>query len=91
MDFTISDNTEKKRFEATIKKQLVVVDYKTEGDIIYLNRVKVPSQLEGQGIGSSMVERVLQEIEAKGMKFVPVCPFVKYYIDKNPKWNKLLG
>ncbi|WP_239990764.1 GNAT family N-acetyltransferase [Marixanthomonas ophiurae] len=62
-----------------------------EGNTIYLTRVKVPTELEGQGIGSSMVEQVLQKIEAKDLKLVPVCPFVKYYIDKKPKWNKLLG
>jgi len=90
MNFTISDNKDKKRFEATVQEQTVLVDYKIEKGIIYLNRVKVPTELEGKGVGSSMVEQVLQEIEAKGLKLVPVCPFVKYYINKNPKWNKLL-
>ncbi|WP_339703294.1 GNAT family N-acetyltransferase [uncultured Marixanthomonas sp.] len=90
MGFTILDNKEKKRFEATVQKQTVIVDYKIERNTIYLTRVKVPTELEGQGIGSTMVEQVLQKIEAMGFKLVPVCPFVKYYIDKNPKWNKLL-
>tara|TARA_R110000822_G_scaffold299130_1_gene422054 strand:+ start:360 stop:635 length:276 start_codon:yes stop_codon:yes gene_type:complete len=90
MGFTILDNKEKKRFEATVQKQTVIVDYKIERNTIYLTRVKVPTELEGQGIGSTMVEQVLQKNGAMGFKLVPVCPFVKYYIDKNPKWNKLL-
>ena len=49
----------------------------------------MPKALEGHGIGSALVRGVLDIARAQGMKVVPVCPFVKGYMDRHPEYADL--
>lgn len=61
-----------------------------ENGEIYLTHTEVPPALEGKGIASQLVLKVLQDIEHKNLKLVPLCPFVAGYIQKHPEWKKLI-
>ncbi len=87
----ITDNLGKKRFEATVDNQLVIVEYNVGPTKIFLTHTEVPKELEGKGIASALVEEVLQEIEARQLKVAPLCPFVATYLIKHPEWKKLLA
>lgn len=59
MDLAVRDNRDRKRFEAQIEDHWAFIDYILTRDIIYLTHTEVPAELEGQGIGSGLIERVL--------------------------------
>ena len=87
---TLIDNSEEKRYEFRIGDQAPRIEYIRTKDKIYLTHTEVPDELEGQGIGSSLVRAVLEDIEKKNLTLVPLCPFVAGYIKENPEWKKLV-
>lgn len=85
----VCDNREKHRFEAEVDGHTAIVRYSVQPGILKLEHTEVPKELSGQGIGSEMVEKVLLEIELRGLKIIVECPFIKNYIEKHPEWKSL--
>ncbi|GLR18068.1 GNAT family N-acetyltransferase [Portibacter lacus] len=82
---TISDNRSLNRFEYKQGEHLAIIDYTLKNDKIYLMHTEVPEALGGQGIGSGLVKAVLQNIKDRGLKLVPLCPFVVSYLKRHPE------
>ena len=51
---------------------------------------EVPRALEGRGIASKMAKFVLDEAQAQQLSIVPLCPFVRGYIEKHPEYQPLV-
>lgn len=76
----------KKRFELHIGDQVAFIDYIiNKQGIIYLTHTEVPVALEGQGVGSAIVSKVLEHIRTEGLKMAPLCPFVAVYLKRHPE------
>lgn len=90
-NYELINNTEDTQYEFHIGKHIAKIEYilSNNGEI-YLTHTEVPIALEGQGIGKQLVEKVLKDIEAKGFRLVPLCPFVAGYIQKNPEWRRIV-
>lgn len=89
---TFRDNEEKKRFELQIGESVALVDYIiNEKGTIYLTHTEVPKEAEGQGYAKEMLEKVFQNIEERELELVPICPFVKAYLQRKPEWKRLLA
>lgn len=58
-------------------------------DTLTITSTSVPESLRGKGSGSQMMETLLVDIEQKGLKVIPVCSYVDYYLTKNPQWAHL--
>ena len=50
---------------------------------------EVPKELEGRGIGSTLIRGVLDAARKEGLKVNPLCPFAKAYIGKHPEYADL--
>lgn len=82
---------EKHQYEYHIDGNTPRVEYILSNDRqIYITHTEVPSELEGRGIASALVEDVLCELDREGARITPICPFVSGYIRKNPDWKRLL-
>lgn len=86
----ITDNKEKSRFEATVDGHKAIIEYKAMPSIISLTHTEVDDRLEGKGVASEMTDLVLQQIERRGLKVIPVCSFIKNYISKHPEWSSIV-
>ena len=60
------------------------------GDSIVINHTEVNEELEGQGVGRQLVERVVEFAREKSLKVIPVCSFAKKVIDKTPEFQDVL-
>ncbi|CAM3450826.1 GNAT family N-acetyltransferase [Aequorivita lipolytica] len=87
----VIDNKEKNRFEAEVDGNTAIVEYSVKPGILSINHTEVPKALEGQGVASEMTEKVLLQIEQRGLKVVPVCPFTKKYIEKHSEWKSIVA
>ena len=87
----VTDNKEKNRFETETDGHKVIIEYSVKPGILSLNHTEVPKELSGQGLASEMTEKVLLQIELRGLKVIPVCPFIKKYIDKHPEWKSIVA
>ena len=87
MSYTVTDNTEKKRFEIHEEGYIAFEDYELfEGGISYLH-TDVPKELEGRGIASALAKYILDYAEENNLKVKPYCPYIKAYIDKHAEYQ----
>lgn len=84
------DNQEAKQYEMHVDDEIVRIEYIRALNNIYLTHTEVPRSLEGRGLGSQIVKSVLEDIDAKELTLIPMCPFVAGYIKKHPEWKKLV-
>ena len=67
------------------------ITYKRKPDTMHITHTEVPSELEGNGIGSALVKHALQAAKDEGKKVVSHCPFVSGYIERHPEFTSYLA
>lgn len=65
------------------------VDYVSEVEQVVLTHTVVPERLAGRGIAGELVKYVLDDVRASGKKVVPVCSYVRHYIEGHPEYADL--
>ena len=80
---------EKSRFEIVIDEYVAELVYRLDGDVITFTHTGVPSELEGNGIGSIIVRAGLDHAREQGYKVVPLCSFVDSYMTRKPEYADL--
>ncbi len=91
MSSELTDNKSRNQFEMVTDGYLSRVEYMIMGNKIFLTHTEVPKELEGKGVGSKIVKAALEEAESRGLKLIPLCPFVASYIKRHPEWERLLA
>ena len=54
---------------------------------IIADHTGVPDALRSTGLGLKLVERLVADARAEGVKIVPLCPFVKVQLARHPEWE----
>ncbi|MFA1549546.1 GNAT family N-acetyltransferase [Actinomadura chokoriensis] len=92
MSTEISDNAAKSRYEIRVDGDLAgFVEYEPgEGALTFVH-TEVDSAFEGKGIGSALARGALDDVRGKGFSVVPVCPFIKKWIERHPDYKDLVG
>ena len=91
MAISISENSDKKRFESRVDGAWACIEYIRAEIERYLTHTEVPSAMEGKGIASLLVKHALDVIAKEERKLVPLCPFVAAYVKKHPEYGELLA
>ena len=58
----------------------------TTPTLIIADHTHVPDALRGTGVGVSLVQFMVNDARARGIKIVPLCPFVNAIRKKHPEW-----
>jgi predicted GNAT family acetyltransferase len=91
-DLVVRDNPEELRYEALRDGRLVgLIRYRIEPGVVVLVHTEVDEAVEGTGVGSQLVRGALDDLRARGLRLVPVCPFVAAYLRRHPEDADLLG
>ena len=90
MTHQLIDNKNANQYEIHVGDAIARIEYIKAQDKIYLTHTEVPNELEGKGIGSSIVKLALEDIKSKNLTLIPLCPFVALYIKRNPEWRVLV-
>lgn len=90
-DVTVRDNPAELRYEVRRGDTLLgQIRYRTEPGLVVLVHTDVATSVEGSGVGSALVAGALDDIRARGLRVVPVCPFVAAYIRRHPDYADLV-
>jgi predicted GNAT family acetyltransferase len=54
--------------------------------LIIADHTGVPDAFRGQGVGNALVERLVADARAEGVKIVPLCPFVNRWRARHTDW-----
>jgi predicted GNAT family acetyltransferase len=63
--------------------------YETQHQITIIH-TEVDPALEGRGVGTALIEKILAVVDASGKKLVPLCPFTFAYIRRHREWKRLV-
>lgn len=89
-DVTVIHNQATNRFEITVDGQVALLEYVQKGQRIAFTHTLVPPAIEGQGLGSKLVEAGLNYARENGLKVKSFCWFVSKYIRLHPEYQDLL-
>jgi len=92
MTIEVHDNPAENRYEALVDGQLAgIAVYGLGADAIVFLHTEVADAYEGQGVGSALARGALDDVRAKNERdVVPLCPFIKSWIEKHPDYQDLL-
>jgi uncharacterized protein len=84
--YVVRDNREELRYEILREGELLgEILYRTEPGAVVLVHTEVAPSAEGEGIGSRLVAGALEDIRSRGLRVVPICPFVAAYMRRHPE------
>jgi predicted GNAT family acetyltransferase len=87
----VEDNRERSRYEAFVGDRLAgYTNYRRRPDLIAIDHTDVDERFEGEGIGSSLAVRALDDARKEGLAVLPFCPFVNEYIQRHPAYADLV-
>jgi hypothetical protein len=63
---------------------------KAGAHILIIDHTGVPDALAGKGVGKALVEHMVMDVRARGLKIIPLCPFTAATLRKHPEWQDVL-
>lgn len=87
----IRDNRAEQEFAMTVDGKRAVAAYQREGGAITFTHTKVPSAIEGRGVGGKLIRFALDSARDEGLKVIPQCPFVAAFIKRHSEYRDLLA
>ena len=91
MDVRIVDNPEQQRYELWLgATRAGFIQYRSEPATILLVHTEVDPAFGGQGLGARLVTGALDDLRARGLTVVALCPFVRAYLRHHREYADLV-
>jgi uncharacterized protein len=91
MDLRVVDNPEELRYELWVgATRAGFIEYRSEPGAILLVHTEVAPAFEGQGLGARLVAGTLNDLRARDVKVVALCPFVRAYLRHHREYADLV-
>ncbi|MUL40742.1 N-acetyltransferase [Streptomonospora sp. PA3] len=91
MDIEVADAPERKRYEARTGGAVAgFAEYQLTDQLAVFTHTEVDPAYEGQGVGGALVRGALDDVRTRGLAVLPVCPFVKSWIQRHPDYADLV-
>ena len=88
----VSNNTDESQYTADLDgKQAGVAAYERTDDTIVFTHTVVDPDLEGQGVGSTLIQHALDDAREQRLTVVPQCQFVAAFISEHAEYQDLVG
>jgi predicted GNAT family acetyltransferase len=87
----VRDNPAESRYEISLGGRRVgLSSYRLRpGGLVFLH-TEISPGFEGRGLGGELARAALADVRARGLKAIPLCPFVAAYIAKHPEERDLV-
>ena len=87
----VRDNADELRYELVVDGTIAgEIRYHRAEDRVALMHVEVDRALQGRGLGSELMAGALDDIRARGLRAVPVCPFAVAYVRRHPEYADIV-
>jgi uncharacterized protein len=81
----IDDNPQEHRYEALVDGKLAgFIQYRLQDGRMAMVHAEVEPAYERQGVGSELAKVALADARERGLKVVPLCPFIASYVRRHP-------
>lgn len=90
-ELEVADNPEERRYEVTVDGEFAGASYYWDREgVRVVTHTEVGDEWEGQGVGSRLIAGMLDDIRARGLRVMPLCPFAAAYIERHPEYGDLV-
>lgn len=87
----VRDNRERTRYELLVDGEVAAfVQYSMRGGRLLLLHTEVDKSHQGEGLASTLIRGVLDDVRLRGIPLVPICSFVDRFIQKHPDYDDLV-
>jgi predicted GNAT family acetyltransferase len=91
MEPTVTDAPDNSRYEIREGDRLLgQAAYQRRGDQVVFTHTEVDSDEEHSGLGGTLVRAALDDVRSKGGTVVPMCSFVRGWIERHPEYRDLV-
>lgn len=91
-DPDVVDNPDERRYEIRSDGQLAgFAVYRLSGDAITFTHTEIDPMFDGQGLGSRLARAALDDVRARRLHAVPLCPFIAGWIRRHPEYLDLVA
>lgn len=88
----VADNAPAHRFEIFVGDELAgFAEYESGDHALSLTHTVIDPAFEGQGLGSALARSALDAARDAGLGVLPVCPFIRTYIERHPAYLDLVA
>jgi uncharacterized protein len=88
----VADNPQASRYELWLgATRAGLIEYRSEPGAVFLVHTEVDPAFSGQGLGERLVTGALADLRVRGLKLVPICPFVRAYLRHHPDQADLVA
>jgi len=87
----VQDNPAELQYELRSGREVVgLIRYRGEPGAIALVHTDVDPDLEGTGAAGELVEGALLDLRSRGLRVIPICPYVRSWIGRHPAYADLV-
>jgi predicted GNAT family acetyltransferase len=81
---------DRSRYELLVNGNLVgIADYRIDGSTVVFPHTEIDARLRGNGLGALLVRGALDDVRTSGRTVVPVCWFVREFMEANEDYADL--
>jgi uncharacterized protein len=92
MELAVRDNPEAGRYEIVDGDRVLgLAAYERRGDTLVFTHTEVDPDAGQTGLGTTLVRGALDDVRATGGKVIPLCPFVRGWIERHPEYADLVA
>jgi len=74
-----------KRYTGSVEGRVAAfAEFIPTPDLVVFTHTESDPAYEGQGVASQLVRWALDDVRGRGLRVLPLCPFVKAYIARHP-------
>lgn len=90
-DVTVTDVPERAVFVAVLGDGTEAggAYYRRRDGVVTFTHTKVDPAFEGRGVGTRLAAGALALVRDAGERFVPLCPFIRAYVERHPEFADL--
>jgi uncharacterized protein len=86
MEPRVVDNPDLHRYELYVGDDLAgQIAYSQRNGAVTLIHTEVDPAFKGQGLGDTIIAAALADLDERGLRMIPVCPFVRSYLERHPQ------
>ncbi|WP_306369827.1 GNAT family N-acetyltransferase [Nocardiopsis sp. CC223A] len=87
----VADAPENERYEIRVDGEVAgFAEYILTDGLITFTHTEIDPGREGRGLGGALVRGALDDVRGRGLDVLPLCPFVKGWIQRHPDYADLV-
>ena len=91
MELTVTDRPDAGRYEVRDGDRVLgLAAYHRRGGQVVFTHTEVDPDAGESGLGSTLVRAALDDVRSRGGSVVPLCPFVRGWIQRHPEYADLV-